>query len=416
MKRFLAIIGPGLLVAATGIGAGDLATASFAGSALGTAVLWAALAGAFLKFVVTEGLARWQLATGTTLLEGVIAHFGRAAGWLFLAYLLLWSFFVGSALISACGVALHALVPVFDEPGRGKVVFGILSSLAGIVLVLLGGYGLFEKVMKVAIALMFLVVISTAVALWPSTGAVLEGLFMPAIPEGGLDWTLALMGGVGGTVTVLCYGYWLREENRGGQDALQTSRIDLAAAYAVTALFGVAMVIIGSTVEIEGRGAGLLVTLSERLAETLGPVAGTLFLLGAFGAVFSSLLGVWQAVPYLFADLWGQLLGKHGPGETAGGTALDDAVDTRSLPYRGYLAALALLPMAGLFHSFREVQKAYAIAGAWFLPVLALALLFLNGRAGWVGQRYRSRPATQVVLLATLAFFSWIGWRAMRQG
>jgi Mn2+/Fe2+ NRAMP family transporter len=255
-------------------------------------------------------------------------------------------------------------------------------------------------------------VVSTAVALWPGTGAVLEGLLLPSIPEGGLDWTLALMGGVGGTVTVLCYGYWLREENRGGQGALWTSRIDLAAAYLVTALFGVAMVIIGSTVEIEGRGAGLLVTLSARLAETLGPAAGTLFLVGALGAVFSSLLGVWQAVPYLFADLWGQLLGTHGPG----GAALDDAVDTRGLPYRGYLTALALLPMAGLFHSFREVQKVYALAGAWFLPVLALALLFLNGRAGWVGPRYRSRPATQAVLLATLAFFSWIAWRAMRQG
>ena len=414
MLQRLRNIGPGIVIAATGLGAGDLIAASVAGAKYGTALLWAVVIGAVMKFALNEGLARWQLATGTTLLEGVIAHFGRAAGWLFLAYLLLWSFFVGSALMSACGVALHALFPVFDEPGTGKVVFGILSSLAGIFLVLLGGYGLFEKVMKVAIALMFLVVVFTAVALWPGTGAVLEGLLVPAIPEGGLDWTLALMGGVGGTVTVLCYGYWLREENRGGQDALRTSRIDLAAAYAVTALFGVAMVIIGSTVEIEGRGAGLLVILSERLAETLGPVAGTLFLLGALGAVFSSLLGVWQAVPYLFADLWGQLLGTHGPGEAAGGSALDDAIDTRSLPYRGYPAALALLPMAGLFHSFREVQKAYAIAGAWFLPVLALALLFLNGRAGWVGPRYRSRPATQAVLLATLAFFSWIAWRSMR--
>ena len=57
----MAIIGPGLLVAATGIGAGDLATASFTGSILGTAVLWAAVVGAFLKFVVTEGLARWKI-------------------------------------------------------------------------------------------------------------------------------------------------------------------------------------------------------------------------------------------------------------------------------------------------------------------------------------------------------------------
>ena len=35
-----AAIGPGLLLAATGVGGGDLATGSFAGSILGTAVLW----------------------------------------------------------------------------------------------------------------------------------------------------------------------------------------------------------------------------------------------------------------------------------------------------------------------------------------------------------------------------------------
>ena len=95
-----ALILPGLLVAATGVGAGDLATASFAGSLLGNGILWAAVLGAFLKFVVNEGLARWQLATGNTLIEGAVDKFGRVFGWLFLPYLFIWSFFVASALMS----------------------------------------------------------------------------------------------------------------------------------------------------------------------------------------------------------------------------------------------------------------------------------------------------------------------------
>lgn len=138
--RFLALMGPGLLVAATGVGAGDLATASFTGSQLGTAVLWAVLLGGFLKFVLTEGLARWQLATGETLLEGVAHRISPLAGWLFLPYLLLWSFFVGSALMSACGVTLHAILPVFENAATGKIVFGIVSSLLGLALVLAGGF------------------------------------------------------------------------------------------------------------------------------------------------------------------------------------------------------------------------------------------------------------------------------------
>ena len=43
--RLLHVILPGLLVAATGVGAGDLATASIAGSLLGVSVLWAVIAG-----------------------------------------------------------------------------------------------------------------------------------------------------------------------------------------------------------------------------------------------------------------------------------------------------------------------------------------------------------------------------------
>jgi Mn2+/Fe2+ NRAMP family transporter len=409
MKRFLTIIGPGLLVAATGIGAGDLATAGFAGSYLGTTILWAAVVGALLKFVITEGLARWQLATGTTLLEGVITRIGKVAGWVFMAYLLLWSFFVGSALMSACGVTFHALLPVFEDATHGKVAFGITASLAGAAMVLIGGYRLFARIMQVCIGLMFVTVIITAALQWPGTAQVVTGLLVPTIPDvdGGLAWTVALMGGIGGTVTVLCYGYWIREEGRHGKEHLRLCRLDLAAAYAVTALFGIAMVIIGSSVQIEGKGATLIVDLSNSLGETTGPAGKWIFLAGAAGAVFSSLLGVWQAVPYLFADTLNLLLSDSG---TAGKPRLP--LKKHGTAYRGYLAAIALVPMAGLFFSFREIQKFYAIIGAWFIPMLVLVLLVLNGRAGWVGERFKNRPLTSAVLAAVLLFFSWIAWRS----
>ncbi|WP_289086182.1 Nramp family divalent metal transporter, partial [uncultured Sulfitobacter sp.] len=107
--------------AATGVGGGDLATGSFVGSIVGTAVLWAVIVGAFMKFVVTEGLARWQLATGDSFLEGLAHHMGPGVLWVFLPYLYLWAFFAGSAQISACGVALHAIFPIFDDATHGKI-------------------------------------------------------------------------------------------------------------------------------------------------------------------------------------------------------------------------------------------------------------------------------------------------------
>lgn len=397
-----AAIGPGLLLAATGVGGGDLATGSFAGSIVGTAVLWAVLVGAFMKFVVTEGLARWQLATGDSFLEGVAHHLGPGVIWVFLPYLFVWSFFVGAAQISACGVAMHAIFPVFDDPVHGKIFFGILSSVVGLVLVSRGGYRLFEKVMRVSISVMFVTVVLTALRLWPGTGEVLRGLFVPNIAElsgDSLVWTVALIGGVGGTLTVLCYGYWIREEGRTGVEDLWICRVDLGVGYAMTAVFGIAMVIVGSHVQIEGAGATLLVELAEALEGPIGPVGKWMFLIGAWGTVFSSLLGVWQAVPYLFADCW--RLTRRGPARSQ-----PARVDTQALPYRSFLVLIALVPMIGLFMGFQQVQKIYTVSGALFFPFLALALLILNGRAAWVGERFKSRPITSVVLLGVLAFFS----------
>jgi NADH:ubiquinone oxidoreductase subunit 6 (subunit J) len=111
-------------------------------------------------------------------------------------------------------------------------------------------------------------------------------------------------------------------------------------------------------------------------------------------------------VPYLFADLWRLL--------TAGSQEQISVVDTRRLPYRGYLVALGLVSIAGLFASFVQVQKVYALLGALFIPVLALALLILNGKEKWVGTRHVNRPLTSVILVATLVLFVVFGYLQIR--
>ncbi|MEX2315571.1 MAG: Nramp family divalent metal transporter [Pirellulales bacterium] len=408
-KTLLAMLGPGILVAATGVGAGDLATATLTGSTLGLTILWAALLGAFLKFVLNEGLTRWQLATGSTLLEGCVERLGRPVQWIFLAYLLAWSFFVAAALMGAVGVTCHAMVPItgtgLDAAGKDKIIYGVLHSLLAVALVQYGGYGLFEKVMSVCIVLMFGIVALTAVVLRPPLGEVVRGLCVPTIPPGGASWTVALIGGVGGTVTVLCYGYWIREKGRTSTDDLATCRIDLASGYLMTAVFGLAMVIIGNSLgKLPGSGATLIVEMANKLEATLGgagAAARWAFLAGAWGAVFSSLLGVWQSIPYLFADLWRMM---------QSGRPHHEKVDTNSLAYRGYLYTIAVVPLAGMILvDFRAMQKSYAIVGALFVPMLAVVLLALNGRAAWVGQRYKNSWATTLILVATMLFFAYAG-------
>ena len=337
-----------------------------------------------------------------------MSRLGRPARYGFLVYFVVWSFMVAAALMSACGVAAQAILPLSSDPTRGKIVYGILLSILGVFLVRLGGYRLFEKAMKICIVSMFVTVVLTAVLLRPSWEEVIGGLLLPSISRfdgEALAWTIALMGAVGGTVTVLCYGYWIREEGRFSADDLAVCRIDLAVAYFMTALFGVCMVVIGSTIQVEGQGATLVIRLADQLLVKLGTVGKWVFLVGALGAIFSSLLGVWQSIPYLFTDLW--ILVKRDRVADLG------TVDARSRSYRGSLYAVATVPMIGLWVGFAPMQRAYAILGAVFMPLLALALLLLNGRARWVGERHRNHPLTSAILVFILFFFLVAGWFAI---
>tara|TARA_Y100000588_G_scaffold218563_1_gene232490 strand:+ start:1213 stop:2481 length:1269 start_codon:yes stop_codon:yes gene_type:complete len=405
----LAIIGPGILIAATGVGAGDLTAAGFSGSQLGYAVLWAVVIGAFFKYVMTEGLTRWQLVTGTTVLEGMAKHLGKWTGWLFLIYFIPWSFFVGANLMGGCGVTMHAILPVFENASHAKVIFGILSSILGLILVERGGFKLFEKIMAVCIAIMVVTTVVSGILLTPDWGEVLRGLLEPSIPnakEGGIAWTLALIGGIGSTVTILCYGYWIAEENRKGVGMLKLSRLDLGSGYLMITVFGIAMVIIGTTVDTSGSGTGLIVDIANTLRTSLGPIGQWAFLIGALGAVFSSILGVWQSAPYLFADIWRLFITGKNPENLKEGEVL---IDTNSVPYRSFLYFIAFFPMLGLFFQFKEMQKVYGVVGAAFLPLLTLVLLVLNGRKKWMGD-YANRWPTVIVMLSILVFFGWMAW------
>lgn len=399
-QRLAGLLLPGLLVAATGVGAGDLITASLAGSELGTSLLWAAALGALLKAALNEGLARWQLATGTTLLEGWARHLPAAVGRLFGLYLVLWSFVVGGALVNACGLAGAALLPIGD-PDTGRIVWGVVHSVAGLVLVRAGGFALFERVMACCIVIMVGCVAFTAAQLAPPLDELAAGL-VPTIPEGGLGWTLGVLGGVGGTVTLLSYGYWIREHGRDSPRHLRACRIDLAVAYSLTALFGMAMLVIGSRLQLDGQGTGVALALAEQLQGVLGAPGRWLFLIGFWGAVFSSLLGVWQSVPCLFADWWRL---RRRPSRVDSGTIA-----------RRFQIALALVPLVLLGGSFRGVQLAYAICGALFMPFLAATLLWLGSRRQWIGAALSHRWWSTTLLTMTVLFFAWQGLSTLLGG
>lgn len=400
LRDCLRVVGPGIAMAATGVGAGDVVAGAVTGAKYGYAVIWAVIAGAALKLILNEGLARWQLATGTTLFEGWVLRLGRWVQWLFLAYLLFWSFVVAGALMSACGLAAHALFP-----GLSVKAWAVVHSLGAAALVAVGGYERFELAAKVLVGLMFVTLVGAACLVGSPVDLFWRSLTEAAVPPGGAPYVLSVIGGVGGSVTLLAYGYWIREKGWQGAAWLPTVRVDLVVAYALTGLFGAAVVVLAAAVlhprgiPVEGQ-QGVL-RMSEMLSAVAGPTAGRIFVLGFWGAVATSILGVWQGDPYLFCDFVALLRGVSDEER-------ERLVKPTSLWYRAYLLWLAIPPMLLLrFEKPVLVIVIYAITGALFMPFLAATLLYMNSRREWVGE-LRNPWWVSLLLALTLALFVYL--------
>jgi len=396
-------VGPAILLTATSVGAGDILTGSLAGAEAGTAVLWAVPAGVVLKWTLTEGIARWQMATGTTLLEGWVTRLGAWIQWAFLVYLMLFALVTGGMLSSACGLAATAMLPV-GSGQTSRMLWAAAHSLCGIALVWFGGYAALKRVLAVCVGAMFFTILLTAFLLAPDWRAVGVGL-VPSLPVGGIRWVIGLIGAIGGTMALVSYGYWIREEGRTGEEGLRLCRVDLFLSYAVIGVFGLAVVIIGSRVQVKGQGTELALQLAAQLARSLGPAGQWIFLIGFWAAVFSALLGVWQSLPYLYADL-------H---RLRRGAALAADGLERSKHYRVFLVCLGTIPLILVQWPVKVLQLAFGLTGALLLPVLALTLLIMNNRRQWVGSRFRSTAPLNAVLAAALAFFAYVGAREIRQ-
>jgi Mn2+/Fe2+ NRAMP family transporter len=400
----LKLAGPGLIVAATGIGSGDVVSATVGGARYGVMLLWCIAVGAFIKFVLGEGIARWQLATGLTVVEGWAYHLPTWVKWYFAVYLFLWTFFVSAALTNACGLGISNLTGGAVPQSWGAV----LHSLIGCAFVLAGGYAGFEKLMKTLVGVMGFSILVCAVLTLESPGTAVQGLLLPTIPAGSGAYVLSLIGGIGGSVTMLSYNYWMREEKMRGAGWLSYVRGDVGIAYLFTALFGISVMLIANRAFFQ---AGVPITnqqavpkMAEMLGSILGPFGLYAYSIGFWAAVFASLLGVWQSVPYLYADVYSIMKGLDADAREA-------ATQVTSVPYRVALVFITVAPLPFAFTGQPlPIIVAYTIVGSLFVPFLAATLLYLNNRVAWADTAVpRNSMLTNLLLIAILALFVAVG-------
>ncbi|WGP12362.1 Nramp family divalent metal transporter [Streptomyces sp. SH5] len=405
-------IGPGIVVAATGVGAGDLVATLIAGSKFGYTLMWAAVIGCVVKISLAEAAGRWHLATGRTLFDGW-RSLGPWTTVYFAIYVVVWGFIYGATAMSSSALPIVALFP----DGPGLKFWAIVTGLIGLLFVWFNRYAVFEKAMTILIGIMFVVVMYVAIRVVPDVGASFAGL-LPALPDGSLLYTLGLIGGVGGTITMAAYGYWVNAKGWSNSSWMRVMRLDNRVAYITTGLFVVAMLIVGAELLHASQtaltsGDRGLVDLGRVLEDRFGAGTAKLFLVGFFATSFSSLIGVWHGVSLMFADFVERFRAPAGPGspvisetsEASGASEVSEvseeehagpavtARQQRSLPFRAYLLWLTFPPMTLLWldQPFGLVI-AYGVLGAFFMPFLALTLIWLlnssrtpgEWRNGWV--------------------------------
>ena len=401
-------IGPGIVVAATGVGAGDLVATLIAGSNFGYTLLWAAVIGCLVKISLAEAAGRWHLSTGRTLFDGW-ASLGRWTTYFFAVYAVIWGFVYGAAAMSSSALPLQALFPnVMDLEW-----WAILCGLSGLVFVWFNKYAVFEKVMTVLVGVMFVVTVYLAIRVTPNLGDAFAGL-LPVLPDekDSILNTLGLIGGVGGTITLAAYGYWVNAKGWTNTGWMKVMRLDNRVAYATTGIFVIAMLFVGaellhsSQVAIASGDKGLI-QLGDILENEYGAATAKFFLIGFFATSYTSLIGVWHGVSLMFADFVARYRKRAGAASTASAEEVASGARERSWPFRVYLLWLTFPPMVLLFQGqpFRLVIL-YGVLGAAFLPFLAATLIWLLNSPR-TPREWRNGPLSNAMLaIAGLLFLA----------
>jgi manganese transport protein len=442
-------IGPGLILAASIVGTGELINTTSLGAKAGFSLLWLILLSCVIKVFVQVELGRYAITHGKTTLAAFDSLPGPRAGVSWLCWLWLLMMLTTQAQIAAMegtvGQAAHMAFPRVSlaiAQGAGGIVAGwgrylsshqehfwaAVTTLAAVLLLLSGGYRRLEKFTTIMVAAVTLfTVASVAVLQWTSFRirfADLESGFKLAVPTAAVVLAFSAFGITGvGASELFAYPYWCIEKGYAryagarSDDPAWASRargwthvmqLDAWFSMVVFTIATVAFYFLGAAVlhpqRLDPRGPEMVPTLSRMY---LQPLEGTAlawlrpfthvgFLLGAWAVLFKTLYVATAGNSRLTADF----LGRLGLWKRSFPAHRERLVKVFCVVY----PTLSL----GLYYVFREPQgliKAGGIAQALMLPFIAGATIFLRLR----DNDRRVGPSILSDLFTWIAFFAITG-------
>jgi manganese transport protein len=440
-------IGPGLILAASIVGTGELIQTTSLGAKAGFSLLWLILLSCLIKVFVQVELGRYAITHGKTTLAAFDSLPGPRAGvswlcWLWLV-MMLTTLAQTAAMEGTVGQAAHMAFPRLSNAiarGAGGIVpawgpylasheehfWAALTTLAAVLLLLSGGYRRLEKITTVLVAAVTLFTVASVLVLQWTAFRIrlpdLESGFKLAVPSAAVVLAFSAFGITGvGASELIAYPYWCIEKGyaryagarnddpawveraRGWTRVMQ---LDAWFSMVVFTVATVAFYFLGAAVlhpqGLDPKGPEMIPTLSRMY---LQPLEGTAlaglrpftyvgFLLGAWAVLFKTLYVATAGNSRLTADFLGRL-----------GLWRDNFPARREWLVKLFCVVYPTLSL-GLYYLFREPQgliKAGGVAQALMLPFIAGATLYL-----------RLRDADRRVSPSILSdLFTWIAFVAI---
>ncbi len=162
MKKFLKILGPGLLYAGAAVGVSHLVQSTKAGAMFNFDLVWVLIIANLLKYPFFEFGPRYAVTTGNSLVDG----YSKVGKWAVSLYAVVtfFSMFIFQAAITVVTVGLISYV---FNISINLVAMSSVVLVCAFVILIVGKYSLLDKVIKFIIVLLAL---STIVAVFAAMG------------------------------------------------------------------------------------------------------------------------------------------------------------------------------------------------------------------------------------------------------
>ncbi len=405
------LIGPGLILASSIVGSGELIATTVLGAENGYTLLWLIILSCFIKIVVQNELGRYAIGAGETTLEA----FDRVPGPRFRVGWMVWCWFfmvmftlmqVGG-MLGGIAEVLHNQFAMNQDPDASRMIWVWVINFVTVGLLIGGRYAVVEKTaMGLVVTFTALTVACAFVMLklpqYFSWSAVLGGLSFQR-PEGGIATAVAAFGitGVGATELVM-YPYWCIEKGyaryagprddspawiRRAYGWIKVMGVDVLNSMVIYTFATIAFYLLGAGVlngmGLVPQGSEMIGTLSNLFTQTLGPWSLPIFLAGAVAVLYSTVFASTAAHTRVFADFVG-MLGVY-----------DRHDYSKRLKVTRIFVFILLFVPSMYFMFLKEpvtMVKIGGIAQAAMLPLIGFATLWLSYKrtperiapAGWI--------------------------------